>query len=1086
MKSKSQYLPSEKYRISIPNKHIEHKYLNRNYTNGNITDVKNDFYRNKDNIPYTNKENNLSQFKNEYEKSNIIFNLSQGKIIPSFNKENIFRKDYHSPIYTPIEKRKHQNNKNYTNIKLKPFNFNSKIIDENHKNNMEEKQYPSNYSYYEYKYTKKKLDNKNINKTIDNTFQFNSKFNTLINNEKKKISNTNSNHILIKNNNKLIEDKNINISKGIKINNKSLHKISDDGLYIKINKNRINTLVTSSSDNKKRNIILHNIYNISNMKHFDESNYTYNNTYTKNYIHQRTPLGNHTFQMNNSQEKKTMNNNYTRNDQTTNFKNNLPGKSYDNIEKLVYIHQNSQNKNSISYKKKLNMIKNYGKNINEPIKLTVEKTPDKTKEVKVNNFIKINNIIDKKEKYNNTITITINDTNEYKNIIKKFNFDSDIDIKPNIKEHIEKNTEILGLKQNKNMIKDEKKRKNNINGLKILDSKKLKDLSSPKNNIIKNMFYKNKINEIKNNNLINKKENNYKKLKINIENEESMKKSKKITYDNYTEPSNEFRRTFIQKNNYINNNNEKYGKRIIIKGRIVNKKDFNKLHNYESKTEIKKNKKSKKNENNYFLDGGDNKSIENIFRHKNNLKTDIISAYIINKFNNKTIINNNHRDYSNKSIKKINNKENDKNKTINKANINIFNSHSLNKINHQISNSYFNLSKLTINENKKDLKQKENKNLSKLPIHISRLDENTKNGKNIEKNDDRWDKIQFKDIRKKTFDARRRARNAIKTKNSKKNKNIDSFEEEFSSGIYVKASEGLSLAGKNSLGNKKINQDTYVIERNVNGILNFNIFGVLDGHGDDGHFVSNFVKKYVIHRIKNHPSIKRLDDPKEIYHQLKLKGFDIISKIFIDADAQIQKEKFDCIRSGTTIVLVIQLEEHIICANTGDSRAIAIYDKNNNDNLLYSKIFHLSYDCKPNLPNEKRRIYECGGVVEKAYYSNNQNYENLPFRVWVKGENYPGLAMSRSIGDMDAKAVGVIPDPQIVEYTLDYSSKYLLICSDGIWEFISNEEAMQISNKFYLRNDPMGLCHELSQSSIKLWEEREIVIDDITVLVVFF
>ena len=91
-----------------------------------------------------------------------------------------------------------------------------------------------------------------------------------------------------------------------------------------------------------------------------------------------------------------------------------------------------------------------------------------------------------------------------------------------------------------------------INGLKILDSKKLKDLSSPKNNIIKNMFYKNKINEIKNNDLINKKENNYKKLKINIDNHKSMKKIQKITFDNYTEPSNEFRRTFIQKNNYIN------------------------------------------------------------------------------------------------------------------------------------------------------------------------------------------------------------------------------------------------------------------------------------------------------------------------------------------------------------------------------------------------------------------------------------------------------------------------------------------------------------------------------------------------------
>ena len=34
--------------------------------------------------------------------------------------------------------------------------------------------------------------------------------------------------------------------------------------------------------------------------------------------------------------------------------------------------------------------------------------------------------------------------------------------------------------------------------------------------------------------------------------------------------------------------------------------------------------------------------------------------------------------------------------------------------------------------------------------------------------------------------------------------------------------------------------------------------------------------------------------------------------------------------------------------------------------------------------------------------------EGGPYRVWAFGESYPGLAMSRSIGDMDAKKIGVI------------------------------------------------------------------------------
>ena len=45
---------------------------------------------------------------------------------------------------------------------------------------------------------------------------------------------------------------------------------------------------------------------------------------------------------------------------------------------------------------------------------------------------------------------------------------------------------------------------------------------------------------------------------------------------------------------------------------------------------------------------------------------------------------------------------------------------------------------------------------------------------------------------------------------------------------------------------------------------------------------------------------------------------------------------------------------------------------------------------------------------------------------------------------------------------------------------------MKIANKYYLRNDPVGICNELSEKSIKIWEKNEGVVDDITVLVVFF
>ena len=39
-----------------------------------------------------------------------------------------------------------------------------------------------------------------------------------------------------------------------------------------------------------------------------------------------------------------------------------------------------------------------------------------------------------------------------------------------------------------------------------------------------------------------------------------------------------------------------------------------------------------------------------------------------------------------------------------------------------------------------------------------------------------------------------------------------------------------------------------------------------------------------------------------------------------------------------------------------------------------------------------------------------------PHRVWMKDENIPGLAMSRSFGDTVAHQVGVISEPEIMTF----------------------------------------------------------------------
>ena len=249
---------------------------------------------------------------------------------------------------------------------------------------------------------------------------------------------------------------------------------------------------------------------------------------------------------------------------------------------------------------------------------------------------------------------------------------------------------------------------------------------------------------------------------------------------------------------------------------------------------------------------------------------------------------------------------------------------------------------------------------------------------------------------------------------------------------------------------------------------------------------SQFAKRYILNRIKNLKIVQNLGKPIEIYNYLKEARYKVINDIFIDTDNQIQKQNFDCDLSGTTCVLVIHLEEHIICANVGDSRAILILNEKEDELLNNTKVFLLSYDAKPQNPKEKKRIIENGGIVLQDL--NEYGKPEGAFRVWIKGEHYPGIAISRSIGDVDSKKIGVIPNPEIIEYKLNPQSKYMIICSDGIWEYISNEQAMIIGNKYYEKNDPIGLCKELTEKSNEIWmkESEEGDIDDMTVVAVFF
>mmetsp|Transcript_11302 Transcript_11302/g.38613 ORF Transcript_11302/g.38613 Transcript_11302/m.38613 type:complete len:353 (-) Transcript_11302:1078-2136(-) len=288
----------------------------------------------------------------------------------------------------------------------------------------------------------------------------------------------------------------------------------------------------------------------------------------------------------------------------------------------------------------------------------------------------------------------------------------------------------------------------------------------------------------------------------------------------------------------------------------------------------------------------------------------------------------------------------------------------------------------------------------------------------------------------------------------------------------------MSNAGYEPDGIKKTNQDAFISMMEF-GDPSVSFFGVFDGHGASGHFVSGYVKK----------ELPKLID-KEILKQESQKNDvdeDLVGKILIQAFEKINNKlesdkSIDSSLSGTTAVGGFILGKNpksrtIVMANSGDSRAIIGYEKGGK--YLAAE---LSIDQKPDRPDEKSRIISCGGRVEPLMDEN--GYAIGPHRVWLPNMMLPGLAMARSIGDDIASSVGVQATPEIMTYKIEEKDKFMVIASDGVWEFLSNEQVVEIVKG--CQGNPEKAASELCSRSLRCWKAEEEVVDDITALVVYF
>mmetsp|Transcript_23934 Transcript_23934/g.55247 ORF Transcript_23934/g.55247 Transcript_23934/m.55247 type:complete len:385 (-) Transcript_23934:55-1209(-) len=279
---------------------------------------------------------------------------------------------------------------------------------------------------------------------------------------------------------------------------------------------------------------------------------------------------------------------------------------------------------------------------------------------------------------------------------------------------------------------------------------------------------------------------------------------------------------------------------------------------------------------------------------------------------------------------------------------------------------------------------------------------------------------------------------------------------------------GLGWTCRKGMKPESPNQDSYsllAVEKS------FILLGVYDGHGAYGHDASNIARRVVVKEF-----IKELG---------ALEPGKVLTDAFHTCQSELISEKSrDFSTSGTTCTMAYWdlKTDDLTVAHVGDSRAVIA--RRETPNQQY-KTEDLSEDHKPNLEREKLRIESSdppGRVIFDGYYNH---------RVFAQGSSLPGLNMSRALGDVIGHTeAGISATPDIRKINLQAERKKataagesitLLVCTDGVWEFITSEQAFEYIAA-HATNGMQKCVDDLAKESWDAWmkDSDNEISDDIT------
>ncbi|CAI9288113.1 unnamed protein product [Lactuca saligna] len=242
-------------------------------------------------------------------------------------------------------------------------------------------------------------------------------------------------------------------------------------------------------------------------------------------------------------------------------------------------------------------------------------------------------------------------------------------------------------------------------------------------------------------------------------------------------------------------------------------------------------------------------------------------------------------------------------------------------------------------------------------------------------------------------------------------------------------------------GKREAMEDRFKALVDFNGENTQAFFGVFDGHG--GSKAAEFAAENLGNNIQN-----------EVEKSGEIEIVEAIKQGYLNTDAEFLKQEQ---RGGACCVTAIITSGKLVVSNAGDCRAVVSRG---------GAAEALTSDHRPSRPDEKLRIESLGGYVD---------CRRGVCRV------LGSLAVSRGIGDRSLKQ-WITAEPETKVFKIVPEFEFLIMASDGLWDKVSNQEAVDIARPFCASMDKMEAvvaCKKLVDLSVSRGS-----MDDTSVMIV--